>query len=171
MRPYRTPFSTSDSAQAALAYSCVAMSMLRLESASFGPSVLPRPSSSTPNSGSCQCGIIACIPQSGDVPLYDGEVIHALVQTVPVPPASNHAYAVSSRTTTDACRVLTVERAALEEGKSSVLVIEGVYSVDDIVVPLLAMLHSMNEVFSAGNSCSRGHQVIFHLSRSNSSIT
>ena len=39
---------------------------------------------------------IACIPQSGDVPLYDGEVIHVLVHTVSVPPVSNHAYVISS---------------------------------------------------------------------------
>ena len=40
---------------------------------------------------------VACISQSGDVPLYDGEVVHALVQTVAVPPVLNHAYAISVR--------------------------------------------------------------------------
>ena len=47
-----------------------------------------------------------CIPESGDVPLYDDDT---LVQTVFVPPASNHAYAISSYTSTYVRRVLRFE--------------------------------------------------------------
>ena len=40
-------------------------------------------------------------------------------------------------------------------------IVQRVYRLDDAVAPLHAMLHSMNEVFSAGNACSRGPQVSF----------
>ena len=52
---------------------------------------------------------IACIPQSGDVPLYDEGVIHALVQTVSVLPVSNDAYAISSYASTFVRCVLRFE--------------------------------------------------------------
>ena len=108
---------------------------------------------------------IACIPQSGDVPLYNGEVVHALVQTVAVPLVLNQAYAISSYTSTYVRCVLRFDCSLLTRcalgGKGYVFIVQSVYSMDDAVAPLRAMLHSMNEVFSAGNACSRGPQVIF----------
>jgi hypothetical protein len=43
-----------------------------------------------------------------------------------------------------AFRALTVERAALWEGKSGVFIVEGMYSMDDTAAPQRARLYNMN---------------------------
>ena len=79
MWPYRTPFGTGVSAQAAPAFLCTAMSMLLLESASPGPFVLPRPSLSTFNSGFTPMRTYSRVCHSLAMSFYEDKVIHALV--------------------------------------------------------------------------------------------
>ncbi|KAI0050516.1 PLP-dependent transferase [Auriscalpium vulgare] len=112
------------------------------------------------NSGfDANAGFFACIPQPGDVVLYD-EFIHASVHdgmrggraALTLAYAHNDGGALRR-----AIERLVHDRPAIQAGKSSVFIaVETVYSMDGTIAPLAEIVALLDELLPAGN----GHLVV-----------
>jgi len=106
------------------------------------------------NSGfDANVGFFSCIPQKGDVIVYD-EYVHASVHD------GMHASRVDreclipfAHNSVEALRLaLTTARNRIENGQSVFVAVESLYSMDGTFAPLTEMVEVIDEIFPAGNA-------------------
>jgi 8-amino-7-oxononanoate synthase len=108
------------------------------------------------NSGfDANVGLFSCIPQLGDVVVYD-EYIHASVHDGIRYSRAHNARYPFQHNSIPSLRELLLElrqgRAGLKSGQNSVFVaVESLYSMDGSFSPLLEVVNAVEEIFSKGN--------------------